>query len=596
MASVFKKARDRKRSGSSWYIAYSDERGVRRSVKGCPDRAATEAMARKLESETELRRRGVIDPRSDAFAAHEARPLTEHLADYHAYLIAKGATVDHAELVRARCRRIIDSACLKHLSDVTTSRFHSALKAVRDSGAALRTVHHYVRQFKAFSHWLCRDGRIREDSLAHVSPPNTEPDRRHDRRALTPEELSRLIQSAESGPVLWKLSGADRAVLYLVAIGTGFRRNELRSLKPEAFALDTEPPTITVAAAYSKRRRDDVQPIRTDLAEALRPWLASRALGLPVFGKLTKHTAAMIRADLERAGISYRDSMGRVADFHALRHSYISALAKSNTPVKIVQSLARHSTPTLTLGVYAHVGLFDQTGALEALPDLTPAAPRSEWGALPATGTDGCASEPKWVAPGQRAGDGTGRGLSVRFGNEDLNDHSQAGMSMVCNSLSETDLDGSCREETDSDSGGGGIRTHGTAMRYTGFRDRPFQPLRHPSVGVKSDEKGDDATGRNRSGSYHIRPRGARNSLRRDDSNAGRTRSGRASRKHPLSGLYIHTPGVSLAPGRSRRRTWDRARASRRAYTHRVATSPRPSPPTRGRGVPRGPSGRRGSP
>jgi hypothetical protein len=31
-------------------------------------------------------------------------------------------------------------------------------------------------------------------------------------------------------------------------------------------------------------------------------------------------------------------------------------------------------------------------------------------------------------------------------------------------------------------SGGGGIRTHGTAKRYTGFRDRPYQPLRHPSV------------------------------------------------------------------------------------------------------------------
>jgi hypothetical protein len=36
-------------------------------------------------------------------------------------------------------------------------------------------------------------------------------------------------------------------------------------------------------------------------------------------------------------------------------------------------------------------------------------------------------------------------------------------------------------------SGGGGIRTLGTGNRYTGFRDRPFQPLRHPSgvVGLR---------------------------------------------------------------------------------------------------------------
>src|SRR5262249_55754180 len=40
---------------------------------------------------------------------------------------------------------------------------------------------------------------------------------------------------------------------------------------------------------------------------------------------------------------------------------------------------------------------------------------------------------------------------------------------------------GSLRSAAQLFSGGGGIRTLGTARRYTGFRDRPFQPLRHPS-------------------------------------------------------------------------------------------------------------------
>jgi len=42
-----------------------------------------------------------------------------------------------------------------------------------------------------------------------------------------------------------------------------------------------------VAAAYSKRRRDDVQPIRPDLAEAIRPWMANKTPRLPVFGNLS---------------------------------------------------------------------------------------------------------------------------------------------------------------------------------------------------------------------------------------------------------------------------------------------------------------------
>ena len=50
----------------------------------------------------------------------------------------------------------------------------------------------------------------------------------------------------------------------------------------------------------------------------------------------------------------------------------------SNAPVKVVQSLARRSTPTLTLGIYAHVGLFDQTAALDALPGQ--ARPRDDRG------------------------------------------------------------------------------------------------------------------------------------------------------------------------------------------------------------------------
>lgn len=352
MASVYKKSRDKKRPGASWYIAYTDEHGKRINVKGCPDKSATETMARKIESEADLRRRGIIDPRSDAYATHEARPLAGHLADWHAFLIGKGSTETHANLSRNRVARLIELARAKRISDLTPSHVQAALKLAREKGVrdredgkqgiSLRSVHHYTRVIKGFSRWLWRDGRVREDGLAHLTSQNPDADRRHERRALTPDEQAGLIRAAEAGRVVLKTSGADRAALYRLALGTGFRANELRSLTPEAFHLDGETPTVTVAAAYSKRRRDDVQPIRPDLAEALRPWLASKAPGKPVFGKLTKHTNLVIKADLEAAGIAYRDASDRVADFHSLRHSFITALAMSKAPVKVIQSLARH--------------------------------------------------------------------------------------------------------------------------------------------------------------------------------------------------------------------------------------------------------------
>jgi hypothetical protein len=120
-----------------------------------------------------------------------------------------------------------------------------------------------------------------------------------------------------------------------------------------------------------------VQPIQPALASLLKPWLAGRPKGQPNFPIDRWAILAALQADEAAAGIEYENEEG-FADFHALRHSYITALAKSNAPVKIVQSLARHSTPVLTLGVYTHLGLDDQAPALVALPDLTQPAPDSE--------------------------------------------------------------------------------------------------------------------------------------------------------------------------------------------------------------------------
>jgi integrase len=268
------------------------------------------------------------------------------------------------------------------------TRLQTALAALRDDGLSLRTVHHHARLVKSFSRWAWRDGRTREDLLAHLQPPeHPESDRRRVRRAFTVPELARLIEAAEAGPERRRLSGTDRAMLDRIAAGTGFRSEEMQSLTPGSFDLDGSCPTIMIEAADSKRRRRDVQPIQPALASSLKPWLAGRPEGPPIFPVDRWAILEALKADLKVAGIAYENDEG-FADFHALRHTYITALAKSNAPVKIVQTLARHSIPVLTLGVHAHVGLYDQAPALDARPDLTRPAPAPEPKTLAATGTD----------------------------------------------------------------------------------------------------------------------------------------------------------------------------------------------------------------
>jgi len=98
----------------------------------------------------------------------------------------------------------------------------------------------------------------------------------------------------------------------------------------------------------------------------------------------------MWRADPEANGIPYRDAGGRVFDFHAIRHLFISNLAAAGVHPKVAQTLARHSTITLTMDRYTHLGLHDQTAALDKLPQLPSKGPQA--GRLAATGTDGAHS------------------------------------------------------------------------------------------------------------------------------------------------------------------------------------------------------------
>jgi hypothetical protein len=110
--------------------------------------------------------------------------------------------------------------------------------------------------------------------------------------------------------------------------------------------------------------------------------------GLYGLGRVLSEPQGMLRGDLEAAKIAYRDAKGRVFDFHALRHQFISNLARGGVHPKEAQALARHSTITLTMDRYTHLGLADLTSALDRLPALTASDEEGAAGETPATGPD----------------------------------------------------------------------------------------------------------------------------------------------------------------------------------------------------------------
>lgn len=88
-----------------------------------------------------------------------------------------------------------------------------------------------------------------------------------------------------------------------------------------------------------------------------------------------KRAGKILQKDLKTAGIQYVDENGLYADFHALRHTFITNMVKSGISPKTAQSLARHSTIDLTMNVYTSLTVNDQAAAIISLPRLKPPTP-----------------------------------------------------------------------------------------------------------------------------------------------------------------------------------------------------------------------------
>ena len=404
-----------RKKSPTWWIRYYTSDGKRHKVKGYKDKRATDGLAAELERKADRQAAGIVDPTEE----HAKRPLAEHAEDYRRYLVAKGSSSAHVRHTMPALLACLDGCRHVRMSDLQPSAVVGFLAELRKPskaadgqerpGKSIATANHYLTAVKGFTRWLWKDRRIGTDPLAGMSKlANAETDVRRARRELSQDELTWLLNTTrQSARVYRYLSGLDRYALYLTGAGTGLRAAELASLTPDSFHLQGPTPFVRLQAAYAKNRKEAEQPLPPDVADVLHGYLASKPAEAPVWpGTWSDRAGEMIEADLDEARgawlksfqnareraeaeqgdfLSYRDAEGCYADFHGLRHTYISRVVRSGATAKAAQSLARHSTVQLTIGRYAHVSLYDLAGAIDALPSLCSAEPK----ALSATGTDG---------------------------------------------------------------------------------------------------------------------------------------------------------------------------------------------------------------
>ncbi len=402
------KNKQKKRS-EKWYIEFRDNHETVRRVPAFEDKRQSETLGRMIQKLINFKIAGEThDPQLskwcenipsklsrylirigllDVHITLKAKLLDQHLNDFKDFLISKGNTKGHAIKTYNRAKTILDSSKAVSWTDISASGIQNVLANMRKptiknettvKGISAKTSNYYLQAVKQFCRWMVQDRRANENPLKHLKQINSKIEEGRKRRALSPDEIRLLLETTETQPVHFKMSGHERAMLYKLAIETGLRQSELKSLTVSSF--DFEGATVVLQAAYSKRRRKDTLPLRTDTATALKDFMSNKMPSVKAFDMPKRRTDIIeaLKADLNAAGIPYCDEDGHYADFHAFRHCTGSLLAAAGVHPKVAQSILRHSDVNLTMGIYTHTLTGQESQAVAKLPDLSLPSKKSQ--------------------------------------------------------------------------------------------------------------------------------------------------------------------------------------------------------------------------
>ena len=95
-----------------------------RTFRGFSDKRATDEKARQHQAQIDRGEVGLVDP----YAEHKVSPLTQHVADYLAELIAKGNDPENTHRTELRLKKVLNVCGWNRLPDVTTTSFLKAIK------------------------------------------------------------------------------------------------------------------------------------------------------------------------------------------------------------------------------------------------------------------------------------------------------------------------------------------------------------------------------------------------------------------------------------------------------------------------------------
>lgn len=225
--------------------------------------------------------------------------------------------------------------------------------------------------------YAVRHKYIDHNPVREAEKPRDQRTQEKDIKVLTPPQIRDLLE---------KVDGQKYRVLFLMALMTGARQGELLGLKWED--LDLEKKQINIQRTFTKGRffptKTKCSKRKVDLSPTLLIELKKWKLACPkteldlIFpneaGEPVNYSNMVQRhfiPALEKAGIIETEAKkkpegskkrirtkkvkGKNVRFHDLRHTYASLMIEQGENIKYIQTQLGHSSPMVTLNVYAHL-------------------------------------------------------------------------------------------------------------------------------------------------------------------------------------------------------------------------------------------------
>jgi integrase len=283
-------------------------------VKLFTDKVASERRLHELQRQADQRAVGMHTADTD----RHTLPLKDLVKQYVQSLQARNANPDGVRIGEWLLNRLIEEGGWQRFGDITVSAVEALLPQVAETAGYKNT---YIKRLKAFVHWDLPDNwpdplkklkRVREKGAKKT----------RERRAATLEEAVAFFRT-------WSDFPEDRHLCYALAMLNGLRRNEIKRndtdrLKWGQLHLDAPIPFIDL-----KQKMGDGQD-HVPLHPYVVKLLQGQMQGMPGAAVVAAvPDIKTMKKDLKAAGIELTDEQGRRLDFHALRHSFQTALDRT---------------------------------------------------------------------------------------------------------------------------------------------------------------------------------------------------------------------------------------------------------------------------